>query len=239
MDGYVDGYFDHTAGIPAGVTTYTGINNLGGLKSAANWGAGDINAQKLVDEKVFKHSVLVIGLWMADGHEERVAAGGFDENIVVLADWMKAQERPIFLRIGYEFDGPWNTHEPEAYVTAYQRIVDTLAELDVQNVATVWQSATWGETYNDYEWELWYPGDDYVDWFGMSYFTAKQDVLNSFIDLAREHNKPLMIAEATPYGFNVKTMNPDTLWNSWYGGFFDFIYENRDIIQAVAYINVD
>jgi hypothetical protein len=239
MPGYTGGYVDQVGIVPGGLTTYTGFPSLGGLATLDNWGSGDVSAQMLVDEPQFKNSALVIGFWMADNHEEHAAAGDYDAVIDELGRWIKAQDRPVFLRIGYEFDGPWNHYEPEAYVAAYRRIVDRLAALGVTNCATVWQSATFGSTYAGHDWLDWYPGDEVVDWFGLSYFNPPVSALTDWLDLARAHGKPVMIAEATPQGHVTVTEDGAKLWEDWYAGFFTFIYDNSDLIKAVAYINVE
>jgi beta-mannanase len=145
------------------------------------------------------------------------------------------------LRIGYEFDGEWNRYDPEPYVAAWRRIVERLAENGVTNVATVWQSATHHTPrYGGHDWIDWYPGDEYVDWFGLSYFEPRLDILNAFLRLAREHGKPVMIAESTPRGANLANVTrPQLMWDTWFQPYFDFIYANQDVIRAVAYINVN
>jgi hypothetical protein len=241
MADYSDGYHDHIDIVAGGVTTYTDIATLNGLSNVANWGSGDVSAQLLVDEPAYRNSVLVIGLWMAAGNEVRVANGQLDNQIDRLGEWIQAQQRPVFLRIGYEFDGAWNAYEPQSYILAFRRIVDRFRATGVDNVATVWQSATHHSPRSGgHEWTAWYPGDDYVDWFGLSYFEPRTPILNDFLNLAREHHKPVMIAESAPKGASVAaTTRPELLWNTWYQPYFDFIYSNQDIIRAVAYINVD
>lgn len=58
---YEDGYTDHINVIPAGLTTYTGLPALGGLKTLDNWGSGDVSAQMLMDEPTYANSVLSMG----------------------------------------------------------------------------------------------------------------------------------------------------------------------------------
>ncbi|NDJ75939.1 MAG: endo-1,3-beta-xylanase, partial [Chloroflexi bacterium] len=120
-----------------------------------------------------------------------------------------------------------------------QRIVDQFDALGVTNYATVWQSATYGSTYGGDDWAAWYPGDEYVDWFGMSYFGTGVPAYDEWLALARAHGKPVMLAEATPRGFDLMDDNPDTVWNSWFAPFIEFVHTNDDVVKAVAYINVN
>ncbi|MCL6294190.1 hypothetical protein [Jejuia spongiicola] len=121
FDDYNNGYTDYFD-IPAGVTTYTNLspNNtsyghynkgLDGLKTKANWGAGDSWANLYLQDSTYQNSAIAIGLSFVN-HEKNVSKGKLDYLIKDLADWIKSTKRPIFLRIGYEFDGwDWNHYK--------------------------------------------------------------------------------------------------------------------------------
>lgn len=108
----------------------------------------------------------------------------------------------------------------------------------------------------------WYPGDDVVDWISISSFYRDDSRFNFeltihpveaqqlYVDFARAKQIPLMISEAAPQSYrtekqtqsfialNTQTPLPaEQIWQDWYQRFFDFIYDNRDVIRAVAYIN--
>ena len=87
-----------------------------GIKGIANWGSGDCCAQCYVDDEDYKYSAISIGLSMVN-HEKKVANGTHDQLIKELANWIKGLgERPVFLRIGYEFDGwDWNHYNRKQY----------------------------------------------------------------------------------------------------------------------------
>nr|WAB55569.1 beta-1,3-xylanase [synthetic construct] len=231
---YAKGY----APEPAGVTTYTDIATLDGLCNDADWGAGLINAKKYLEE--FPNSALVIGLYMVN-MVDGVSSGEYDRQIETLAEFIKEANRPVYLRIGYEFDGDWNSYNPEKYRVAFRYIHEKLRNLAGENKSFVWQSAS--RNYQKPDLSLWYPGDDYVDWVGLSYF-APAEVLA----FARLHNKPVMISEATPQrydlldgpsGKNRVKKTPEEIWNEWFKPFFEFMYENSDVIKGFAYINAD
>jgi len=227
-----DGYIDHiTEHFPAGVTTYTDIPNLGGLTFQQNWGAGDVHASAYVEEVSFDNTAIVIGLYIVN-RLNGIKDGFFNSSIRKLALWCKEQYRPIFIRIGYEFEGPWNNYGSSNYKEAWRQIVHIFDEEEVQNVAYVWQSA--GLNYNNIE--NWYPGDDYVNWVGYSHFDGF-NMGQSIRDFAAAHNKPIMIAEATPRR-QIKSGSPEGHWRSWYTPLFTSIYDN-DQIKALAYINAN
>lgn len=110
--------------------------------------------------------------------------------------------------------------------------------------------------------EKWYPGDDVVDWISISSFYRDDSRFNFditihpvaaqqiYVDFAREKAMPLMISEAAPQSYRTEkqtksfialnTQTPHSaakIWQDWYQRFFDFIYDNKDVIRAVAYIN--
>jgi len=255
---YNDGYFDHFPK-PGGFTMYTGFSpgqesfgytmkGLDGVWTTDNWGDSDNNMSLQLADEDFKDIPLAIGLWMTDGNEKKVANGAHDPMVDKFGMWLKSlAPREVFLRIGYEFHGPWNSYDNESYKNAYRRIKDRYDELGIENVAYVWQSHGFDEP--DSLLQAWYPGDEYVDWCGYSFFARWAD--SNMIDFARKKKKPVFIAEATPTigsptvktdGKTIETIlsNPDQAeqaWNEWYIPFFKTIEENQDVVKAVSYIN--
>jgi len=133
---YNNGYVDHFP-VPAGVTLYTGIGGndgsfggknsqgLQGIYETMDPGNGPSNMSLLMEAKKFEKSALAIGFSMVN-NEEKVAAGELDDNIKKLGEFLLSLgERPVFLRIGYEFDGhPWNHYlcQKEKETCFYSRV---------------------------------------------------------------------------------------------------------------------
>ncbi len=253
MKTYDNGYCDAFA-IPSGVTFYTNFSpgqesyghyNSGndGIKTKANWGSGDSCGQYYLDNPLFDNSVFAIGLSMVN-HEKRVAKGEHDHLIKDLALWIKSTKRPVFLRIGYEFDGwDWNHYKRKPYLNAWKRIHSIFKTLEVNNVAFVWQSK--GNGTDKKTLQAWYPGDEIVDWCAYSYFGNPDEEM---IHFARQHNKPVFIAEATPVlendGLFFKAQLKDSvvakrMWYQWYQPFFETINNNKDVVKAFSYINAN
>ena len=255
---YNDGYLDHFPR-PAGWTSYTNINpgegsfgriqeGLDGLWETADWGDNDYNAHLQHKDPDYGQMALAIGLQFVN-HEEKVADGTHDKYIDRLANFLLSlDDRPVFLRIAYEFDGdPWNHYDRETTVKAYRRIVDKLRARGVTNTAYVWQST--GFISGQEHLEGWYPGDDYVDWCGVSFFNRWKEI--EMFEFARKKGKPVFIAEATPtisdyggklYGLTKETQLGDPVqaeeaWQKWFVPFFDAIEANADVVKAVHYIN--
>ena len=197
------------------------------------------NHQTLVDR--FPDTVLQSGLWMVGMWDvlENASKGKYNSVIRQFSAWAKTIDRPLYLRIGYEFDGEHNQMEPVDYVKAYRRIVDIIRAEGADNVAFVWQSYA-APTYKGYPLSDWYPGDDYVDWVGISLFghmyspdlsKEADDVFN----FAKQHKKPVMVAEASPIN-GIDKDNIDA-WNTWFVNFLSLTY--RKNVKAISYINAN
>ncbi|MEM6514842.1 MAG: 1,4-beta-xylanase [Bacteroidota bacterium] len=253
LDNYNEGYSDFFK-VPAGITAYTNLSpgnssfgytnkGLDGLRTKANWGAGDSCLELYIHDSTYKHSILAIGLSFVN-NEKKVANGNHDNLINELASWIKSIKRPVFLRIGYEFDGwEWNGYKKRHYLRAWNRIHSIFMENQVDNVAFVWQSK--GNGSNQKVLEQWYPGDAIVDWCAYSYFGQADQQMITF---ARKHKKPVFIAEATPVRQNGNLyFNTDledkqldeTIWKEWFLPFFNTIETNSDVVKAFSYINSD
>ena len=257
LEEYNDGYFDHFE-TPAGFTMYSDLcpgdtmfgyvlKGLDGIFTTDDWGDSPSNMNLQLADEDFKHCALAIGLWLVN-HEGEVAQGGQDTLIDKMGDWLLGLgRRPVFLRIGYEFQGEWNHYDREDYITAYKRIKDRLDSMGVKNVAYVWQSHGWGTTQEQLE--SWYPGDEYVDWCGYSFFARWNEV--EMIEFAKKKGKPVFIAEASPtistptVKTNGKTKetilsNPEQAqeaWEKWFTPFFETIQNPENNIKAFSYIN--
>jgi hypothetical protein len=253
------GYADHLSLVPGGVTTYTDLLTLRGLQTMSNVGSGDTWAQAIIERPVYSNSVLVIGLYLVD-REQWAAEGKLDFQINVLAEWIRNCGRPVFLRIGYEFDGSWNHYDPKFYQATWRRMVDHFRAAKVTNCATVWQAATSPVNGTQQDLARWYPGDEYVDWIGSSWFLSNEkqvELTDGLLDFARAHNKPVMICESAPQGYDTarltrrnigfegaagadsRRLTAKELWDEWYVPFFAYLDRHRDIIRMVAYINAN
>jgi hypothetical protein len=219
-------YVRATGSIPGGTMLYTSIQEMKGLEESCEYGSGPQYGKSLL--RSYPHSVIQVGLYMVGGLSNTLA-GTYDVHLLSLAQWIKKANRPVYLRIGYEFDNPLNHYAPELYVEAYRYVVDFLRKEGVRNAAYVWHS--YCVENPGQQWMDWYPGDDYVDWFGVSIFSTSQLwSASSFLKLAREHHKPFMIAESTPCGMYIMRGKVD-----WFNHIFHFIEDNS--VEAFCYID--
>ncbi len=193
----------------------------------------------------YTNVVVQIGIWtgadFAPGQElSYIENGNRDIQIRELADWCKDLNRPVFLRFGYEFDGNHNAYPPEVYKSAYKRFADIMRDEGVDNVAYVWHSYA-APGYNGHEIEDWYPGDDYVDWMGVSVFGQGYNNLDynlyeyNMRQFAIEKDKPVMLAESA--SIEVDSITENT-WNTWFTNTLNWCNDN-DEIKMLCYINTD
>lgn len=237
---------------PAAVMVYTDLQELKGLDHPVDYGSGTEYADGILNTFFPNQGIgLQVGLWLngKDGCHQ-IINGELDEQIQKLRSYVmkKIETTPVFLRIGYEFDNPWFGYSPESYVQAYQKLVDALRGID--NLMFVWHS--WAAPRaaiheKTLTLESFYPGDDYVDWVGISifqqvypkppYWGGKLTNLEEVLEFAKKHNKPTMIAESAPYGgiYNNSLSGTDDIWDSWFGPVIDLI--KKYDISMWCYIN--
>lgn len=86
--------------------------------------------------------------------------------------------KPMFIRFANEMNVSSLGDEPTLYVDVFRRVADMIHEYP--NFAVVWSPNDMGAL--DRPFEYYYPGDEYVDWVGVSsymkkYFQGKQDTI--------------------------------------------------------------
>ncbi|KPV57141.1 hypothetical protein QJ48_23900 [Paenibacillus sp. A3] len=89
----------------------------------------------------------------------------------VVRQWAKEAKAagiPIFLRYASEMNGDWVVWhgDPQKYIDKFKMVHDIMAE-EAPNVAMVWSPGD----VPMYSMDAYYPGDDYVDWVGVSMYS--------------------------------------------------------------------
>lgn len=258
----IDAYVIDVGITPGGVVGYTSINDQEGIHSRHDNGAGPNYLDYLAGQ--YPNSTIEEAIWIVNQCQNIIdntrwgKVSDYNERMDTLIATLVGYNRPIFLRWGYEFDGTWNKFDPECYKGAWIRMWERIQLNNAQDhIAMVWQSSSYcGGKYGGYPLEAWYPGDQYVDWVGLSYFTPQDcnwSAVNEVVQFARAHNKPVMICESTPQRYDIGdlTYTPnsdgtgrvsktaDQIWSEWFVPYFNFIGDNSDVIAAVTYINAD
>lgn len=148
-----------------------------------------------------------------------IVRGDFNEYIDGWASGLAAYGKPVFLNFAHEMNGGWfpwgagvNGNQPGEFIAAWRHVHERFSRKGASNVRWVWSP---NAVYNGVPAALTdvYPGDAYVDWFGMNGYNWGASVYwescpcrstwqtfaeifdqtyHQFISLA---NKPIMIGE--------------------------------------------
>ena len=144
-----------------------------------------------------------------------IAAGKFDYYIREFAQKLRGLNGPVFLRFAHEMDNPhypWSqrgNNTPADFKASWRRVVDIFHQEGASNVSFIF--SPWRGT----AFEQYYPGDEYVDWVGLTllnYGKASGDgewysfdeIYSEFTPYTKKLNKPVILAEfgSTRYGGN-------------------------------------
>lgn len=234
---YMEGFPDQKK--PSGWSSYWGVTEFKGFLKPFKNETGNTQHHQMIVEK-FPNTVIQSAMWMVGKWNiaKNAGNGTYDNVIKKFSAWAISANRPIYLRIGYEFDGPHNELEPDEFVKAYKHIVDLIRAEGANNVAFVWHSYA-SKPYKNYPSSAWYPGDDYVDWVAISVFGHAYNGkdfgpdCDNVLNFAKQHKKPVMIAESNP--INGITKENAEVWDNWFANYFSFIYNKN--IKAISFIN--
>jgi len=230
--------------MPAGASFYTSLALTGMEAAHANLPVDNHQDLPFLLRQS-GHIALQFALYLDASQLDEVPRGRFDANLGRLAEFFRRCGRPVYFRIGYEFDGPHNNYGPEQYKGAYRHIADRLQEAGVNNLAYVWHSYALQPTHGGHDPMAWWPGDEYVDWVGISFFQATGEgkhTLNRarLLEIARAKKLPVMICEASAIRETAaqRKLTGQALWDFWYVPFFEFIEGNPEV-RAFSIINCD
>ena len=237
-----DGFRDYAAAVgealhPVMFMTYIGLT--GSPESIATWGSrlkADLDAMP-ADVMSQVGLSMVGGRDDGSGLDDAVDRGEYDEQIETFLQALQDLGRPAFVRIGYEFEGSWNNYQPESYKGVFKKLTGLFRARDL-NVATVWCSAGGSGGFMSIEELLaYYPGDEWVDWWGVDLFSAEELTdkrIDLFMQAAAAHKKPVMIGEATPRYVGV--LEGEVSWDKWFAPYFELVYRYPQV-KAHSYIN--
>jgi len=132
-------------------------------------------------------------------------------------DMLNSYQKPMFVRFANEMNCSQLGDDPDLYVEVFRNVADLIHQYP--NLAVVWSPSDLGALNKPFEY--YYPGDEYVDWIGVScytqkYFNNNQDTeykdsvyfmtgdfswatnrVKPIVEFMKKHgiNKPLMLSE--------------------------------------------
>ena len=168
-------------------------------------------------------------------YANRVASGELDVQLDIFCAGLRALGRPAFVRVGYGFNSPLTGYRPDSYRRAWTRVAETIhLRHQLDDVATVWCYAA-DRAPSDFM--PFYPGDQYVDWWGIDLFdplSFQSESTLDFMAAASERGYQVMIGEAAPRGPGIE---PDSgMWERWFRPFFRFV-RGQPGVKAFCYIS--
>ena len=172
----------------------------------------------------------------AKGHyEDEVVSGALDSKVKDLCAGIQSLGRPVYLRVGYEFNGEWNGYSAGAYVGAFRRIALMVRQCSAVT-ALVWDFAPDAGKLN---YMRYYPGDEWVDWWGVNLFSETSfdsSAVKEFLSEAKARRFPVMIGESAPRRHPVT--EGAKVVEGWYKPYFELMRTHPEI-KAFSYINWD
>ena len=179
---------------------------------------------------------------------------------------MAQLDATILLRVGAEMNN-WSDCDPATFIQAFRKVADAAAPYsNIQMVFSPGDISNRNVTIEEF-----YPGDQYVDWVGMStyqnsnytdvygnpmsyslsgtpasnpyYGTGVYDydpmvIIKPIVDLAKSHNKPVMISECgfgyRNYGVDQTAYAVDQMTK-----FYSYVNMVYPQVKAVFYFDVD
>jgi hypothetical protein len=180
-----------------------------------------------------------------------ILAGKEDEYFKKMAKAAKDFGKPFLMSVNHEMNGDWfffsegykkepTDWTPEKYKQVWLYMHALFRAEGATNVAWVWSPAANGRAKGKYDsrnsYKLYYPGDEYVDWIGVS---AYNDVNPYALDnlAATYPNKPIVLAEwgtEPPRGawYVPKPYPGDAAWLQ---STFDFALNRYPNMKALTY----
>jgi hypothetical protein len=172
-----------------------------------------------------------------------ILSGKSDAFIARSARRLAAGKRPTMLRWAWEMNGDWyawggnrNDERSAGYVKCWRRIHRIFADEGADNVSWVW-SPNWGSTPAESWNEIadYYPGDEYVDWVGMSGYNLHRETPATLFDTVYgmySAKKPIMITEVGSVDRGGRTKG------DWITSFADWAGA-RPAVGAVTWFDTD
>ena len=195
-------------------------------------------------EPWIKNTADSLGFKEQPGILKRIASGEFDNYIATIGKELANFDKPVYLRFAHEFDNPqypWSQTSGELdkeFKSAWKHVYKIIKSQGAYKVMMVWNP------WKSKDMQKYYPGDDYVDWVGITLlnygglnrrgksYTFKELYKGFHDKLYWFTRKPVMLAEFGSIQFN----NPSTQSN-WLKDAARTLKTEYDEVKAVVMFN--
>ncbi|MFI7601328.1 glycosyltransferase [Actinoplanes sp. NPDC049681] len=178
-----------------------------------------------------------------------IASGRYDAYIRSWAKGLAAYRRPVLIKFMHEANGwwyPWsvgvNGNTPRGYVRAWRHVHDIFRAAGATNVSWVWSLNSGYGMSRPYSPDDFYPGDDYVDWLGVSgmnwgktrpwsSWTSAGTIFAGDYKKLRRFGKPIMVSE-------IATVEQGGDQAAWVTKALDTFRTSYPLIRAVVWFNL-
>ncbi|MFF2626316.1 glycoside hydrolase family 26 protein [Kitasatospora griseola] len=200
--------------------------------------------------RAYEHGTLPVMSWEPwdgedNGHTEQprfalstIISGAHDDYIRRFAQAVAAQKWPLAIRFAHEMNGTWypwseskNGNQKGEYVQAWKHVHDLFQQAGADNVIWVWSANILRPVPNT-DLAALYPGDDYVDWVGLTGYGTKleESATTTFgptLDAVRKiTKKPVLITETG--------REPSVaLKAKWTTDFFSWLNQQTDVLGFI------
>lgn len=211
-----------------------------------------------------------LGLHKPTAHDIEVANDGAPAHAFMMSQITRVGQvlaafgRPVFVRIGLEFnnvsvvDGAEGYH-PFVFPICYRKTVQALKAAGATRSAYIWcwlasAPTTYADVHPATGAAKWYPGDEYVDWFGLDLFNRNQFTaltspidptshsqladVEKFLAFAEHRSRPVFVAESSCVDFDIVAGDANGAWAGWFAHYFEFLAAHPGI-KAITYISHD
>ncbi|MCE1163830.1 MAG: hypothetical protein LWX07_00350 [Bacteroidetes bacterium] len=115
---------------------------------------------------------------------ERIVDGTYDDDLIKWADDAKKFGKPVLAEFAPEMNGNWfpwsgvfngGKKGAELYKDAHRHIVEIMRDEDADNITWMYHVNAVSDPLKDWNTlKSYYPGDDYIDWIGMSVYGSQK-----------------------------------------------------------------
>jgi hypothetical protein len=177
----------------------------------------------------------------------KISEGIFDKELSKWAADAKKFGDALMIEFGTEMNGNWfswsganNGNNPELFKKAYIHIIEIFRNQNADNITWVFHpncDSEPNETWNTVS--AYYPGDEYIDWIGMSIYGAqnlKDDWINIQDTFDAAYNNLALVSKNKPLAVFEFGVVENKLKAEWIKTFFELIKNKKySRIKGISY----